>query len=193
MMRATLFRVCWLLAAGCCLLWAQPSEAHMRDYLLNQEYYTAQRGELEVETFNDLQLHEADNSDSYGSKHQLELEYGVLDHLQLAGYAVWAWEQGEPVMWDEWKAELKTRLCEAGTLPVDVALYLEYANNNGSPPDDSDTLEGKLILSKTWSRWNVVTNWVMEKEIQSANRWEHEWTAGVTYAWTPRFKTGLEW
>lgn len=187
------FCVFAVLSLAACALWAHPAEAHMRDYLLNQEYYTAERGEFEVETFNDLKLREADNSDTYASKHQVELEYGLLDHLQLAGYAVWEWGKGEPVAWDEWKAEAKYRFLEAGALPVDVAVYLEYANTNGSPPDDSDELEGKLILSKTWSAWNVTANWIMEKEIQNANNWEHSWTAGVTYAWTPRFKTGLEW
>ena len=181
-----------LIAAASLALWASPSEAHLRDYLFNTEYYTAERGEFEVETFNDLKFHEADHSDTYSTEHQVELEYGLLDHLQLASYVVWAWEHGEPVMYDEWKAEIKTRLCEAGTLPVDIALYAEYANHNGSPPDDSDTLEGKLILSKSWGAWNVTANWIMEKEIQNAKQWEFEWTAGVNYAWTLRWKTGLE-
>ena len=181
-----------LVAMASLALWASPGEAHLRDYLFNQEYYTAERGELEVESFNDLTLKEADNSDTYSAKHQLELEYGVTDHLQLAGYAVWKWKKGQEYVYDQWKVEAKYRLFEAGTLPVDIALYAEYANQNGSPPGDSDKLEWKVVLSKTWGNWNATANLIAEKAIQKAEATEFEWTAGVVYAWTPRFTTGLE-
>ena len=172
---------------------AAPSEAHLRDYLFNQGYYTAKRGEVELETYNDVVMNEVDNSDKYSTKHQLELEYGLLDHLQLAGYAVWKWSKGQEYVYDQWKAEVKYRLFEAGTLPVDLAIYVEYINQNGSPPDDSDKMEYKFIGAKSWGRWNATANWIMEKTIQNANKMEFSWTAGVVYAWTPRFKTGLEW
>lgn len=180
-------------AALSLLMQTTPSEAHLRDYLFNQGYYTAKRGEIEVETYNDVTLNEIDNSDKYAAKHQLEIEHGLTDHLQLAGYAVWKWSKGQEYVYDQWKAEAKYRFFEAGTLPVDLAVYVEYINQNGSPPDDSDKLEYKFIGSKSWGRWNATANWIMEKTVQNANKMEFSWTAGVTYAWTPRFKTGLEW
>ena len=181
-----------LAASASLALWTSPSEADLRDYLLNQGYSTAERGEFEVETFNDLHLHRANHSDTYASNHEVELEYGLTDHFQLAGYAVWAWEQGAPVAYDQWKAEVKYRLADAGTLPLDLAVYLEYANQNGSPPDDSDTVEGKVILSKDWRQWNATVNLVAEKQIQHASAAAFEWTAGLNYGWTPRLSTGLE-
>ena len=57
--------------------WAVPSaEAHLRDYLVNQPYYTTKQGELEVAVWNDMNFAEADNDDSFNSKHQIEFEYG---------------------------------------------------------------------------------------------------------------------
>ena len=182
-----------LLATVCVVSWTTPSEAHLRDYLFNQSYYTAKRGEIEVETYNDVTMHEVDNSDKYSTKHQLELEYGVTDHLQAALYTVWKWNKGQEYVYDQWKAEVKYRFFDAGTLPVDLALYTEYINQNGSGPDDSDKMEWKAIASKNWGRWNVTANWIMEKTIQNANKTEFSWTAGVNYAWTPRWKAGLEW
>ena len=60
----------WFLVVG--IFWAlglQQAQAHMRDYLINQDYYTAKRGEFEVELYNDMNFAEADNDDTYNSKH----------------------------------------------------------------------------------------------------------------------------
>jgi hypothetical protein len=167
------------------------SEA-MRDYLLSQGYKTAHRGEIEIEMFNDWVLHEFDNSDSYTSKHQLELEYGLTDHLQLAAYVVWKWNERDSLFYDEWKAEVKYRFVEPGDWPVDVAVYAEYHGKNGSPPDDSDKVEIKLITSKSWGPWNVTSNMIAEKAVQNASKTSFDWTAAVSYAWTSHLRTSLE-
>ena len=106
--------------------------AEARDYLVNQHYDTTEKGEFEVELYNDMNFSEADNDDSYNSKHQLELEYGLLDHLQLAYYEVYTWDRSDDWARDAFKIEAKLRLFEAGQLPVDVAFYTEYSNPNGS-------------------------------------------------------------
>ena len=168
------------------------AEAHLRDYLVNQSYYTTKRGEFEVELYNDMNFAEADNDDSYNSQHQLEVEYGLTDHLQLSYYEVYTWDRAKDWERDEFKIEAKLRLAEAGRWPVDVALYAEYANPDGHREVNSDELENKVILSRDFGPWNVVGNFIFEKQINTHSDWEFEYTAGVSYALTPRTRLGLE-
>ena len=168
------------------------AQAHLKDYVLNQDYYTAKRGEFEVTAWNDMNFSEADNDESYNSKHQVELEYGLLDHLQFSYYEVYTWDRAEDWERDAFKIEAKLRLAEAGQWPVDVALYTEYANPDGRQDTHSDAIENKLILSRDFGRVNVVGNFVFEREINHHEDWQFEYTAGVSYALTPRTRIGLE-
>jgi len=168
------------------------AEAHMRDYLVNQAYYTAKKGEFEVELWNDFNLVEADNDDTWTFRHQTELEYGLTDHLQLAYYEVYTWNRSKDWERDQFKIEAKLRLAQAGQWPVDVALYTEWKNPDGSRDARSDALENKIILSKTFGPWNVVGNVIFEKALNTGTPWEYEYTAGVSYGLTPRTRLGLE-
>ena len=168
------------------------AEAHLRDYLVNQDYYTAKRGEVEVELYNDFNFPESGHDDTYHSKHQVELEYGVTDHLQLAYYEVYTWDRTEDWERDAFKIEAKLRFAEAGQWPLDLALYTEYKNPNGHRDSSSDELENKVILSKDFGPWNVVANFVFEKALNTGEPWEYEYTAGVSYGLTPRTRLGLE-
>jgi len=173
--------------------WAAPmSEAHLRDYLVNQPYYTTKQGEFEVEFWNDMNFAEADNDDSYHSKHQVEFEYGVTDHLQLAYYEVYAWDRANDWERDEFKLEAKYRFAEAGQWPLDIALYAEYQNPNGRRDSSSDVLENKVILSRDVGPWNFVGNFIFEKKLNTGSHWEYEYTAGVSYGLTPRTRLGVE-
>ena len=166
--------------------------AQAREYLLNQAYETLERGEVEVELYNDMNFSEADNDDSYNSKHQLELEYGLTDHFQLGYYEVYTWDRAKDWERDMLKLEAKLRLAKAGAWPVDVALYTEYKNPDGPREVRSDAVENKVILSKDFGSWNLVGNFVFEKDINTHSDWEFEYTAGVSYALTPRTRVGLE-
>lgn len=171
---------------------AQPAWAHFRDYLVNQMYYTTKQGEFEIEVFNDLNLSEFDHDDSYDSKHQIEFEYGLTDHLQIAYYEVYTWDRAKDWERDMFKIETKLRLAEAGQWPVDMAVYAEYKNPNGSRERRSDVVEPKLILSKDFGPWNVIGNFIAEKTINTHSDWEFEYTAGVSYAVAPLTRLGLE-
>lgn len=172
--------------------WALMTEAQARDYLVNQAYKTAHRGEFEIELWNDVNMGKLGNDDTYSSRHQLELEYGVTDHLQLAFYESYTWDRNQDWERDMYKLEAKLRLADAGQWPLDVALYTEYKNPNGSRDDRSDAFENKVILSKTLGPWNAVYNFIFEKDIDTHSDWEFEQTAGVSYGITPRTRVGLE-
>ena len=167
-------------------------EAQARYYLVNQSYQTAEKGEVAVELWNDVNFAEADNDDSYHSKHQIEFEYGVTDHLQLAYYEVYTWDRAKDWERDAFKIEAKYRFADAGQWPVDVALYTEYKNPDGHRDVSSDEVENKVILSRDLGPWNVVGNIIFEKTINTHSDWEFEWTAGANYKLTPRIRMGLE-
>ena len=177
-------------AAACLAVGAPGAEA--RDYLVNQNYDTTEKGEFEVELYNDMNFSEADNDDSYNSKHQVELEYGVTNHLQLAYYEVYAWDRAEDWARDAFKIEAKLRFFEAGQLPVDVAFYTEYENPNGPRKAHSDVVENKLILSKDLGPWNLVGNFIFERDINRHSEWAFEYTAGISYPVRPTTRISLE-
>ena len=184
-----------VVAAGLVCACAGQVEAHLRDYLVNEQYYTAKKSEFEVELHNDLHLSEADQTRSYSSEHQVELEYGILDHLQLAYYEVFGWEDARSGdRWDreEFKLEAKLRFAEAGQWPADVALYLEYASPDGPRDVSSDAIEGKVILSRDFGSWNLIGNFIFEREINVHEAWQLAYTAGISYAVTPTTRLGLE-
>ncbi|MBI3318175.1 MAG: hypothetical protein HYZ90_03385 [Candidatus Omnitrophica bacterium] len=170
----------------------KPAFAHLRDYIFNQGYHTSRKGEFEIELHNDLNLKEADNDESYSSKHQVELEYGVTDHLQLATYEVFKWDRKDDFERDELKVEGKVRLLESGELPVDIALYGEYKNPNGHHDQRSDAMELKLILSKDLGPWNVTGNLITERKINQHDPWAFEYTLGISRPVHPQVRLGLE-
>ncbi len=172
---------------------APGAEAHLRDYIFNQQYYTAKPGELEVELYNDADFVDTDNSDTFKSVHQIELEYGLTNHWQITAYEVlkWEWDASE-FKHDEWKLETKYRFAEAGQWPVDTALYLEYAGVNGHHEQHSDELEGKLILSRDFGPWNLIGNLITEKALNKSKAWEFAYTVGTSYAILPTARLGLE-
>lgn len=167
-------------------------EAEARYYLVNQPYQTAERGEVAIELWSDFNFAEADNDDTYDFKQQVELEYGLTDHLQAAYYEVYTWDRRKDWERDAFKLEAKYRFAEVGRWPVDVAVYTEYKNPDGPRAARSDVIENKLILSKTLGSWNLVTNLVGEKTINTHSDWAFEWTAGASYRLTPRARLGLE-
>jgi len=186
--QVTVFGVLGLVGIG---LLAIP-KAEAREYLVNQGYHTAEKGEFEIEFYNDMNFTDTDNEDIYNSKHQIEFEYGVTDHLQFAYYEVYTWDRTKDWERDAFKVETKLRFAEAGEWPVDVALYTEYENPDGHRDVSSDAFENKVILSKDFGSWNVVGNFVFEKKINTDSEWEFEYTAGVNYGMTPRTRLGLE-
>jgi len=177
---------------GLILLTGDSAFAHLRDYLVSQPYYTARKGEWEVELWNDFNMRDADDDGTYNSRHQVELEYGVTDHWQLAYYEVYKWDRTNDFERDMFKIETKYRFFESGELPVDIALYGEYKNPNGRQDRRGDEVEGKLILSKDIGSWNFVSNLIAEREISAHDFWKFEYTVGGSYPLNSRVRLGVE-
>ncbi|MBI3616007.1 MAG: hypothetical protein HY211_05775 [Candidatus Omnitrophica bacterium] len=166
--------------------------AHQRDYIFNQSYYTTRKGEFEVELYNDFNMPNTEKSNTFNSLHQVELEYGITSHLQLAYYEVIKWNRAKDWQRDALKIEAKYRFLESGELPVDIALYGEYKNPNGRQDKASDEIEGKLILSRDFGLWNVTANLITERKINEHEDLQWEYTLGVSYPLNSKVRLGLE-
>ena len=166
--------------------------AHMRDYIFNQGYHTTRKGEFEVELHHDFNMPNTESDSTFNSLHQVELEYGITNRLQLSYYEVYKWDRTDDWQRDAFKVEAKYRFLESGELPVDIALYGEYKNPNGRQDSASDELEGKLILSRDFGPWNVIANLITERKINEHEDLQWEYTAGISYALNPKLRLGLE-
>lgn len=182
--------VAW--AATLVVLTEGRAQAHLRDYLVNQPYYTARQGEVELEIYSDYNLRDFDRDSTHSLKQQYELEYGVTHRWQIAYYEVVKWDRTDDWHREALKVETKYRFAEAGKWPVDIALYGEWEAPNGRQATASDVLEGKLILSKDVGPWNLVMNLIAERKINQHDLWGLSYTAGVSYPIRPTARLGLE-
>ena len=182
----------FLIATSLLLVQQQTALAHMRDTLFNESYYTAKKREFEVELRNDYNIPDTEEDDTHNFKGQVEFEYGITNHLQVAYYEVFTWAHDGDWDRDAFKVETKYRLFEPGTLPVNIALYAEYVNPDGSNNVNSDEMELKLIFSRDFGPLNLIANLTTEREINQHEDWQWEYTAGANYAVNNRVRLGLE-
>ena len=179
-----------------------PAFAHARHYVFNQEYQTLPAGifELESHTTFEMPHHEVSNENEI--EFQEELEYGVTDHLNVSHYETWTRENkagldddGVPkkdvTRYRGFKFETKYRIGERGKYWVDPLLYLEWSTD---PQDreNPNSIEGKIVLSKDFDKFNVTYNQIVESKLGKGGRTRHEYTLGVNYEVLPGFRIGGE-
>jgi hypothetical protein len=174
---------------------SQTAQAHRRSYVWTQEYHTQAQGEAELEYFLTTKiadLHKFDDKNTW--QHQVELEYGLTDHFQLAVYqtAQHTHDSKRDGDFDYTgsKLEAKYRIAEKGQLPVDTTLYMEYVQGEG--PSNTDKMEYKLILSKDIDRFNFTYNQIIEHAVAETNKTAYEYAAGVFYEVNPTWHLGAE-
>jgi hypothetical protein len=97
---------------------------------------------------------------------------------------------------DGFKWRVRTRIAEAGELPVDIGLYLELETLH-----DEWALEEKILLSRQFGKLRALANLWVEQEVErpfdGSKSGELELivnpTAGLTYQVTPVFQPGVEY
>ena len=122
--------------------------------------------------------------------HQLELEYGITDHWDMALYQVFSQNNSDGYKYDQMKLRARFRFFEAGLLVVDPLLYLEY--KRPAQASEPNELEGKLILARDFDQFNLAGNFIIERELVSGAEWATEYAVGVNYQFVPAFKAGIE-
>jgi hypothetical protein len=178
------------------------ASASPRPLPFSYPYATLGKGESEVETYADLtpvRVAEVGNPTQHDwyadTQFQIELEYGITDHLELGLYVTWVPQAGSVTSVGQMtenngtKQRLRYRLAEPGQWPVDVSLYGEVVES-----DKEFELEGKINLEKDFGKLAFMANLWAEREYEYAgeNAWVLNPTLGATYQVTPGFHPGIE-
>ena len=121
------------------------------------------KGTSEVEyylTHKVTDIHNYDNKNTW--QHQIEFEYGLTDRWDLAIYQRWQQSntsKGNKFEYTSTKLRTRYRLGEKEMYPFDTLLYLEYIRPDSST--DAEVMEGKLILTKDFGKFNVAYNQIL--------------------------------
>lgn len=176
------------------LVLAGSAHADRRTYVWTYEYMTMPRGAAELEYYLTLKAPDIDDFSAKNTwEHQLEFEYGITDHWDVAIYQRWQHtntDADDKFEYTGTKLRTRYRFAEKGVYPVDLLAYLEYKRPDGSEP--SDELEAKLILAKDFGKVNVAYNQIIEQGLRHGGKAEHEYASGVSYEFDPTWKIGLE-
>src|SRR6478735_5920804 len=166
-------------------------------------YHTLPEGKVEVEGIADLVPMRVARENDDGTQQaitalrsqlQTELELGLMPRLELALYFSFhqSASAGTPAMrFDGLKQRLRYRFAEEGDLPVDMGVYFEVAEFYNEVE-----LEQKLLLSKRFGYFTVVSNlWVEQEYYFQVPEWKFIYnpTLGATYELSPSFTLGLEY
>lgn len=183
----------WLFVLGILLLSTGSAYADRRSYVWTYEYMTMPKGMWELETYVTTEVPNMHKSNINSVKPQLELEYGITDRWDAAMYQMWEFKNKRFENDSEYKGfKLRTRykIGEKGKFFVDPLLYFEYIRDDDfSKPNIG---EAKLVLAKDIGDFNISYNQIVKRNLDRRGKTDHEYAAGMSYAFTPRLRAGFE-
>ena len=165
-----------------------PARADQRNYVWTYEYSTLAKGNAEIEFYQTAVMKDRSARSASDWTQQLELEYGVTDHLDVGIYQVY--EQAadtSSLTYAGFKFKMRYRIAEKNTLPVDVLLYAEHIESTTG----DNAFECKLVLAKDLGKLNLAYNQIYERAYNTG-KGEQEYTAGVSYEVAPWLRIGVE-
>ncbi len=150
---------------------------------------TVPQGGLELEHYLTAETHGGPAKTDW--QHQVELEYGVTNNLELGLYIVGEQVGGGPLNFSAYKGRFRYRLAPVGTWPVDVAVYAEYVGFIG---ENSRELEEKIILERDFGKRLVTALNLTGEQVlgESGTEIVFEPTLGVGVHVVPWFSVGAE-
>lgn len=182
------------IAFTCIMLPADLAQADRRTYVWTYEYLTMPKGEFELEYYLTMKARDVDDFDRRNTwEHQVELEYGITDHWDVALYQRWQHTntaEDDDFEYTGTKLRTRYRLGEKGLYPLDTLLYLEYQRPDSS--SEPEVLEGKLILAKDIDRVNIAYNQIIEDGISNGGETEHAYALGLAYEISPTWRAAME-
>lgn len=166
------------------------ARAAQRIFVWTEEYGTLAKGNAEIEFWNTAVTADIQTRNASDWTQQVELEYGITDHFNIALYQVYEQAADSPsLVYEGYKVELKYRIAEKNQLPVDVLLYGEQEMSTS----EGNVMEGKLILAKEIGRVSVAYNQIYERKLNAEEgKGEHEYAAGISYEVMPWLRLGVE-
>lgn len=167
------------------------ASADQRSYGFTYGAATAPKGALDLELYTTLYDPPSGSTAPRSWLHEVELEYGLTDHWDIALYNDFRRDFGGSFHYEALKLESRYRLTEPGASPVDAVAYLEV--EQGVTGEKPTAFEEKLILAKDLGRANVALNLVAEQELADGEtELEWGWSAGASWEFHPRFRLGAE-
>ena len=171
----------------CGLVITADGHADEKYYVWTYDYSSLAKGSAEIEYYLTTTTRDRQTSSQTDWQHQVELEYGLTDHLDVALYQVFEQPAGGAFHYGGFKARVRYRVAEKDELPIDVVLYAEHEEAT----DGDNAFEGKVILAKDLGKINLAYNQIYERKYNSG-KGEHEYAAGVSYEVEPSVRFGLE-
>lgn len=181
---------------------AQAASANPRPLPFTYTYETLPEGGREIEQYADLtpvRVYTANAATPVwytATQFQTEFEYGLTDRLELGLYVTLvptsssfsftpSLPQGNGV-----KQRLRYRFADAGSGPVDLAVYAEVAEN-----EREIELEGKLIVQRRVGPIRLAGNAWVEREFYytGPGEWVINPTIGAVLEALPRLEVGIEY
>lgn len=164
------------------------AHADQRSYVWTYEYLTLASDSAEIEYYQTAVTKDRQMDNSSDWQQQLELEYGITDHLDAALYQVYDQKEEDKMKYSGYKFRLRYRIAERNRLPVDMLLYAEHQEK----VDAKNVFEGKLILAKNIGKLNIAYNQIYKNTYTSGDKADHEYAAGASYEVTPALSFGVE-
>ncbi len=169
------------------------SYADKRNYVWTYEYQTMPKGMWELEYYFTSSIPKLEKSNVNTLKQQVELEYGITKHWDVAMYQMYKINNKESETdsrYDGFKIRTRYRFGEKGQFIVDPLIYLEYIRD----PDfhKPNVIEGKLVLAKDIGDLNISYNQIFERNLENRGKTESEYAVGVSYRVMPALRLGIE-
>lgn len=167
--------------------------ADRRSHVWTYEYMTMPKGAKEIEYYYTAKIPRGQNAGINTMEHQLEFEYGITDHWDVALYQRLLQDNRSSendTSYHGFKIRTRYRFGEKGQFLLDPLLYLEYHRSEEfSEPNEIET---KVILAKDIGDVNISYNQILERDLESVGKTEHAYAFGVHYRLQPRFSFGVE-
>lgn len=167
--------------------------ADARGYVWTYEYQTMPKGMSELEYYFTSSVPKLEKSNVNTLIQQVELEYGITKHWDVAMYQMYKINNKESETdsrYDGFKIRTRYRFGEKGQFIVDPLIYLEYIRD----PDfhKPNVIEGKLVLAKDIGGLNISYNQIFERNLKNRGKTEPEYAVGVNYRIMSTLRLGIE-
>jgi hypothetical protein len=141
------------LAILCCI---GDAAADRRNFAFTYEPRVMEEGGLELEYYMTagVKYDPLAKSHSWGWAHQVEVEYGVVDGVDVSMYQMFSANS-----WDGYKLRARYQPWATGTLPIDIVFYLEFIQRSNADV----ALEQKLIFGRTFGKFIIAVNSTFEE------------------------------
>ncbi len=166
--------------------------ADERPYAFTYEPVVSAAGEVELELYETMYQPRTGGRDSRSWEHQLEVGYGVTEHLSLSVYGAFRTTSTTTFEPSAVRLEGRYKLLGAGEAPFDLVLYAELEKE--LVEDKPWGVEEKLILGRGYGAFSWAANLIAEQEFPAAGGHELKvgWSAGAAVEPVRGLRLGAE-